>query len=368
MQNGVSSPAIGSKILFAVMVFGLMLAVGEVVLRWTAHEEPGIVFQSLAEQLDKIHLETFKDVIVADLDRFWRLGANQRLPEDTRHIRGIVSNGAGLREDHEIPRKKPAGEVRILFVGDSCTFGFGTLNGESFVEMTERLLEARFPAVRIECINAGVPGYTLMQGWQHLIHTGLAYHPDLIVASFGWNDSKSWTSRSDWQHLEATRKTEPPGVLGRSELCRQLWHRMHWREAPAAVPGRPVARVSPVEYERILRRMAAEARVHGAEFLPMVWPIMANFTHSEADGSVPLTEYQKIVYRLGREEFRFGPEGEPGFVDLIPAVSGALQHHGLLALFMDGVHTWPLANGFIAEAIVEKVNGWVAAVGGEIAD
>lgn len=347
---------VAQKLAMAIVVTVVMLATCELGLRVVSKPSPNIVLQSLEVHMRRVKLMEFLDEIVNDPDLFWRLGANKRLPDDARYIRGLISNAAGLREDHEIPLERPRGELRILFIGDSCTFGFGLLHGETFVEMAEQRLRERFPGMAVECINAGVPGYTCMQGWRYLQLKGLAYQPDLVIAAFGWNDAKTWTKRSDLQLAEQRRRETPPGVLAGSEICRRLW-RVMARAGDSPAASRPVLRVSPKEYAELLQRMAALCHDAHAEFVPLVWPIRENFLE---DGSFPRTPYQLAVKAFAQKHRPLGPNAVPPLIDLILPMATALQSCSHITLFQDGVHTHPYANERIAAAIVEALEPWAA--------
>jgi lysophospholipase L1-like esterase len=100
-----------------------------------------------------------------------------------------VLNSRGLR-DQEIPAAKQPGEYRILFMGDSCTFGTGDWLSpdETYVKITEQELLQRYPRRFIRAINAGIPGYSSFQGYQLMKELLPAYAPDLVVVYYGWND------------------------------------------------------------------------------------------------------------------------------------------------------------------------------------
>jgi len=84
-------------------------------------------------------------------------------------------NSNGLR-DAEIPYAKPAGEFRIVLVGDSHTFGYGVPIAKHY----STLLEGYFS--RVEVVNAGVGGYGVDQDLLMLQYEGLRYEPDLVLA------------------------------------------------------------------------------------------------------------------------------------------------------------------------------------------
>jgi lysophospholipase L1-like esterase len=228
------------------------------------------------------------------------------------------------------------------------------MHDQSFVDMTEKLLQKRFPGVNVECINAGVPGYTMVQGWRYIEAYGLAYEPDLIIAQFGWNDAKIWTPRDDLETYEDRKRATPPSILAGSEMCRQLWYRIHH----PALRAEPVPRVNSYEYGLMLDRIQQAVERQGVEFLPLVWPILKNF---EIPDDTQLSDYQRVTYDWGRKAAPFGPDARAGFIDLIPAMSSmAGQPAGRKKVFMDGVHTWPEGNEIIAAAIADYISPWFA--------
>jgi lysophospholipase L1-like esterase len=107
-------------------------------------------------------------------------------PFDALH-RGFTTNAQGFR-DVEFPVQKPAGELRILALGDSITAG----NGVSDLWQTwPKRLERRFaqagrPEVRV--LNLGVGGYHPLQAARLLETRGLALAPDLVVLLVCLND------------------------------------------------------------------------------------------------------------------------------------------------------------------------------------
>jgi len=93
------------------------------------------------------------------------------------------TNSRGFRGKREYTEAKPPGTIRILFIGDSCTF----LGDPVYPEIVERELAARFPDKKIECLNAAVPGYSSFQG-SKLIARLEIWQPDFVSVYFGWND------------------------------------------------------------------------------------------------------------------------------------------------------------------------------------
>jgi lysophospholipase L1-like esterase len=106
-------------------------------------------------------------------------------------VRGTPLNHAGFRS-REFGAKQP-GTLRILALGDSCTFGItaadrGFYVAEPYPQRLQRMVEERDGHGRVEVLNAAVPGYNSFHGVM-LLRTKLRdLAPDLITVRFGWND------------------------------------------------------------------------------------------------------------------------------------------------------------------------------------
>ena len=91
----------------------------------------------------------------------------------------ITTNSLGLPDD-EIPQKE-ASEFRILFLGDSFTFGrYGVTIAQTFPKILEKKLNA--PHFRV--INTGVPGYDTYQESLYLKNQGIKLTPDMVILNF----------------------------------------------------------------------------------------------------------------------------------------------------------------------------------------
>jgi lysophospholipase L1-like esterase len=99
----------------------------------------------------------------------------------------VEINAKGLRGP-ELDYEKPAGVRRILYLGDSVTFGFKLAShAQTFPYLAEPILE-RGIGGEIETINAGVGGYSPWQQRRFLETEGIRYDPDLVVLCFVLND------------------------------------------------------------------------------------------------------------------------------------------------------------------------------------
>jgi hypothetical protein len=86
----------------------------------------------------------------------------------------------------DFARSKTPGQVRILAVGDSFTFGVGSPDDVTIPVLLEKDLRARnFP---VEVINAGIGATGTMQHYLNLRKIHLQHDPDLVVLLFDLTD------------------------------------------------------------------------------------------------------------------------------------------------------------------------------------
>ena len=100
----------------------------------------------------------------------------------------FVINALGFRGP-EISLEKPAGVARVLFLGDSITFGSRTPLEDTFVDVIRRRLE-REEAGRYEVINGAVADIGLAEEEEVLREKGIGIAPDLVVLGWYLNDAR----------------------------------------------------------------------------------------------------------------------------------------------------------------------------------
>ena len=89
-------------------------------------------------------------------------------------------------KDVEHTFEKPAGTLRILFLGDSNTFGLVPLK-DLYTRKVEELLNKRAER-RVEVISMGLAGWGTDHALEALINEGLKYKPDIVIYQFCGND------------------------------------------------------------------------------------------------------------------------------------------------------------------------------------
>jgi hypothetical protein len=96
---------------------------------------------------------------------------------------GINTNSHGQRGLADYPTDRNPGKKRILFIGDSYTFGFEVRDEESYPAVLGSHL---LPGAEI--INWGVPGYGTDQQVLLYEREGVKFHPDVVVLGFYTRD------------------------------------------------------------------------------------------------------------------------------------------------------------------------------------
>lgn len=143
----------------------------------------------------------------------------------------LVISSQGIRGDEL--ETKAAGEKRLLVLGDSFVFGWGVEEHKTLAAQLERRLAVEHPGWR--ALNAGTPGFGLLDEIDWLETWGLALEPDaILLAVFLGNDLLDATA--------AFRQVEMvDGLVGepgfRRGLRYQLYRRSHLvRMLKRAVP------------------------------------------------------------------------------------------------------------------------------------
>ena len=142
-----------------------------------------------------------------------------------------------------IPLDKPAGETRVLFVGDSATEGAFVAPDAAYPRVFERLLTERTPPHRVRAINAGVWGMTTIDEYHLLRDKLLPLAPDVVIVGlFMANDINF-----NLVHVERRREGGAPAWIdalrARSALADTLFvqaltlgQRWRWFDAQTAQP------------------------------------------------------------------------------------------------------------------------------------
>lgn len=118
-------------------------------------------------------------------------------------------NADGFR-DRDYPVER-SGASRMIFLGDSLTFGWGVEKSQTFEEILESDLSRDRPT---EIINLGTGNYNTEQEVHLFIEKGVKYQPDAVVVFYFINDAEPTPRKSNWD------------VLGGSRTITFIWSRV----------------------------------------------------------------------------------------------------------------------------------------------
>jgi hypothetical protein len=139
-------------------------------------------------------------------------------------------NSLELHDAREYALDKRPGTFRVLVLGDSVTFGHGSVN--SYPALLEERLRRWRPDVDWQVWNAAVPGYNTSQELAHLNEVGDRFRPDLVVVGFYENDLVANTAPRQPGRLRrgAARVLSFAGRhLYSLELYKRIYLTLQWR-------------------------------------------------------------------------------------------------------------------------------------------
>lgn len=114
----------------------------------------------------------------------------------------IRVNRWGCRGD-DIAETKAPGELRVLCLGDSYTFGLGSLEASTFPAQLEAALGDHFRNAPVRVINAGTGGQAPWQERIRLNDTGWRLQPDVVVLQTFMSNDIGETLLRDGKKLRA---------------------------------------------------------------------------------------------------------------------------------------------------------------------
>lgn len=150
----------------------------------------------------------------ANRDRWFHKGYDGSHPYNVFHNRsgwelmpgynvaGIRINQYGFRGD-DFSRRKEADTVRIMCLGDACTFGVAG-DDSPYPYRLQQCLEGMELDRPYQTINAGVEGHGTINALLRLPRL-LKFHPDVLVIYLGWIDM--WASNPK-HYPDLRRKTQ----------------------------------------------------------------------------------------------------------------------------------------------------------------
>jgi lysophospholipase L1-like esterase len=279
----------------------------------------------------------------------------------------IVVNSRGF-VGAEFEEPPPPGTLRIVAVGDSCTFGAGSLRGHYPVLLEEKLA-ADGNGRRYQVVNAGIEGLNSELALRRLESRVVPLAPDLVTLYIGWNDLMKFDPAGQ---VESPRLALVARWLERLWTVKALRKLLFYDLRPRLSPPRTgpdahtgaFADYRPAVYERNLRAMIATARAIPAEVVVVTLPSVV---------SPDMTAEEVRQERVQFPYFR-GANVVPDFVDLIAAYNRTIRDvaadEGVplidlaqeidarpdrRALFLDTMHATPAGRDLIATILAREL-------------
>ena len=239
-------------------------------------------------------------------------------------------NSLELRDAREYDLVKKPNTFRILVLGDSVTFGHGSVYEHTYPYLFEQRLRAWRPEVDWQVWNAAVPGYNSSQELTQLLEVGGRFQPDLVIVGFFEND------------LAGNEPVRPPGA---------------WRIATARVLS-------------LTRRHMYSFELYKRVYLSVAWRLFASEDYRRrlghlateesllavADASTLAQQQLTPFERFSDDQVRavnciygmkpnpqtvIGIERDPGYASWVDAVRGFQRLHRekrfRVAFFVNGV-------------------------------
>jgi len=133
-------------------------------------------------------------------------------PNSSEFLMGTMVNinSDGFRDNEYSTLKKK--KYRMIFLGDSLTFGWGVEKESTFENLLEIEISKILP---VEIINFGTGNYNTEQEVNLFFEKGLKYSADKVVVFYFINDA------------ETTPQKSPLAFLAYSRMISLIWSRIH---------------------------------------------------------------------------------------------------------------------------------------------
>lgn len=327
-----SGLSVRRKLMYSAVATLLGLGIVEGLCRVVVSTVPNPRWSHHANLVETVGFPGLNEILQPDPELFWRLRPNVR----ERELKGIISDSRELIfnvsiDEHgrrQLPRV-PNATKQILFLGDSCTFGVGVDDDETFAALAQSDIEG------IQSINGGVPGYSSYQGGLALEKALETFTPDAVVITFLFNDDSSWDQLSDMQHAQAQNRVGAKVI--RTSRFAFLVSSLRSRKSDHGKSfARP--RMADAEYSEQLQAIVTRCREVGIKPILMVWPLRSQM------GTDKINVKQEVVCFLGE---KLGVN----VINLVPV----FRSQGGTNLFCDVVHANEQGHRLVADNLLGAI-------------
>lgn len=298
--------SLAARLLLALLGCGIGLGAAEVAAR-------GLVYAAQTARPDLAPLGNQE----LPADREAKLGDLVRRSDDPHLVYEFVPglrarfqgqdcaiNRQGYRGPEWPARERTPGSLRIVGLGDSVMFGWGTAEPDAFLRVLARDL-ARTAAGPVEVLNLGVPGYNTAMEVAAFERTALAYAPDVVVVDWVGNDadlpnliadSRSVLDLDNSFLLDLVLTAMGRRSAGATPLQPAPWAGSHFESDPDRVPPAYRDLVGEPGVTKALRRLASLQQQHGFRLLVATHYQAPPFVHRVcAELGIPLVANEAAV-------------------------------------------------------------------------
>ncbi|HOW27531.1 MAG TPA: SGNH/GDSL hydrolase family protein [Elusimicrobiota bacterium] len=262
----------------------------------------------------------------------------------------IHINSLGFRGDEFTPRK-PERVWRIVALGDSCTFGWGLPDGDTYpARLADRL--ARECKKEVSVINAGVPGYSSWQTARWLQTELFGYDPDIVTVYVGWNDLFEARPGSGGDVEGRKRRAY---LLRKSRLLAEIRTAFVWYRSRIEGTYHPdfYEDYRPAFFETQLTKILSEAKKRGVRVVLCSLPTAYQKGDERAD---PYIERDRRRFEILYERYnavlrRMAERHEAEWLDLAGPMNGRKE------LFLDFCHPSARGNEVISGLLTRTLMG-----------
>jgi hypothetical protein len=244
---------------------------------------------------------------------------------DSRRLLYASTNSQGWK-DVEHSFEKPAGVYRILFLGDSYTWGFVPLE-DLYTRRVEELLKGRGHTA-VEVISIGLGGWGTGHCLEALSNEGVLYQPDLVVYQFCSNDVH-----------DNVRHTVAPFRYALDDQGR-----VYRSENPFALP-QPKGRDS---LKSFLKSSALVSNLFPAE---REWHLQHGHFETESMNDYVARDGKRFSFDINRPHKDFEAICRARDIPLVP-------RHRMYQRFQNDCHLNKVGNEALANDIVDFLDGW----------
>jgi lysophospholipase L1-like esterase len=347
LRRNKSAGAVTALLVLAGIVF--LCATGELILRWTGKYD-----------------SYFERNGVRGMDPV----AREELREPWLYIHPPGGRGRSVQSEYSQsfeynsygfvgawpPPEKPAGEFRIIAVGDSYTEGVGDPEGLGYVGRLAKSLGGRRGLPRYRVMNAGVAGSDPVYGVELLRHRLLEFRPDLVTITVNSSDIDDIKKRGGFDRFspEGFLRQQLPwwtGLFNGSHLVRAFVLRVlryNWMlQSPAENGRRRLLAVNTiVEAGKEAKALADEHHFKVAMlFHPLEWDA-----------------YQKNYGRTLNEVKQLLIESGVDVIDILPDFSDVIRAPPPTDYFWTkDLHCTPKGYDVFAQALERSLvkKGWI---------